>query len=793
MTCTATQTDINSASTAALSAALGVDSPVAQRVVGFRPYLAVKDLLVVQGIGADKLNQIVSGGHACAAIPSTPPPAPSPCATTDKVDLQSATADDIARVTGVNKNAAAAIVAARPFATLRHVTPERVPGVGKGTLDTVVGKSCLTPQPVTDNKATWRWAYPAYATTVTRDQYSLVVPAGVIDAASGAWTSVTPTSAPDVPILLPSDPAADLHIWGNWADGTDKVTVTLPPPSDLDQLPSDKSWTPLLKHIHDDGTGDTVLPTVDANTGLLSTQTTSLSKWSTFYALTDTVFGTFLSARFPAPSCSSPWTQQSGTSDYAAPNQPTHVVIKDSQLNLPGNHPTPVGFLIKHCVQAAPGPGTGTPPYVPARTVLLDNSGAVYTVRDGANNSTVSLDPVNTLTYFTNTATAITSLTAPSNAVLFAPGDRIAIDTPAGTHGDTLVQPSALLSIERGAIDALIGGAFSGLSSLDGNDQAKLLSQIGVIGGCVKDAIPTIQQSSAAAEAAAIAKALYSCVMTDNRLATLLDLAFQAVARADSHLTVAQADKLGKGLKGVEEANKFLALANFASNVIDIDTVELTKSDFGADHYRPAPAVDAEGRPVQAICVLNPDSVAPSVDEQCQADYYSALFSSPTGGGGDSGLLEGYINQDAQQHSWLITDPDTTIHDIANGNDYICLAQAGYPVRFDTGLSGLQGFTHSSDPAACSAPKKDITPQLMEANLVNAQGGDTNTIRLLRSASTGDVYLYKGHGQLSKVLGSDQLKCWATGTHKYMAYDYVTNADLAQFDYHPEYVDYCVS
>jgi hypothetical protein len=68
-------------------------------MISLRPYLAVSDLLVVQGIGVDKLRQIQASGRGCATPLGTPPPAPSPCSSKNTVDLQSATADQVARTT----------------------------------------------------------------------------------------------------------------------------------------------------------------------------------------------------------------------------------------------------------------------------------------------------------------------------------------------------------------------------------------------------------------------------------------------------------------------------------------------------------------------------------------------------------------------------------------------------------------------------------------------------------------------------------------------------------------------
>ena len=224
MVCAPGQTDINFAADAELRAALAVDTPIAQRVVALRPYLAVSDLSVVEGIGPDRLRAIVASRRACATPTSTPPPSAQACQD-DRVDLQSASQIELTSRLMISKPTAARLIAARPYAAMEHVTPERVGGVGKGTLEYVVSRSCLTPSPVRTATASWRWAYRSHDTTVTRDDFALRVPAGVLDT-SGAWLSITDRSAS--PLRGVEGPNADFRIWGDWADGTEQVHATLP-------------------------------------------------------------------------------------------------------------------------------------------------------------------------------------------------------------------------------------------------------------------------------------------------------------------------------------------------------------------------------------------------------------------------------------------------------------------------------------------------------------------------------------------------------------------------------------
>lgn len=247
MICSSGQVDINHASAGQLMSALALSRPVADRVVGARPYLQPSDLLVVEGIGADKLRPILSARTACATPTTTPPPAIRPCID-GRVDLQSATVDELAVRLRLSRPVAQRIVDARPFATPAHVTPERVPGVGKGELAAVVKASCLTPSPVRTDTTSWRWAYQSHTTMISRGDYMLTVPSGVLDQA-GAWGSVTPLAGSGIPL---EGPTADFTIHGPWADGTQTVDVTLPVDPDLVPL-ADAGFRPVtINHGKDD-------------------------------------------------------------------------------------------------------------------------------------------------------------------------------------------------------------------------------------------------------------------------------------------------------------------------------------------------------------------------------------------------------------------------------------------------------------------------------------------------------------------------------------------------------------
>ena len=237
MICEPGQVDLNFASSSELASSLRLSEPIVQRLILRRPYLAPRDLGVVEGIGPERLQAIVLSDLTCATPPSTPPPALEACASRGKIDLQSASVNDLRSRLTLSEPVAARLVRARPFASMGHVTPERVPGVGKGILDSVIARSCLTPAPVRTASASFRWAYANIQTTVQRDGFSLTVPPGVLDI-SGAWASASPKDQSPIPL---DGPVANFHIWGQWADGSQRVHVGLPVDPELPVLPGFES------------------------------------------------------------------------------------------------------------------------------------------------------------------------------------------------------------------------------------------------------------------------------------------------------------------------------------------------------------------------------------------------------------------------------------------------------------------------------------------------------------------------------------------------------------------------
>lgn len=247
MKCTAQQVDLNHASRASLAGALGLDptydADVVTSIIGTRPHNGLEDLLLASGMGSgrlDKVDQrsicstpILNGGSG-----EVPELNPDYCIPGDgRVDVNADSVDRIAAKLPSKQFPAPQPVAARiverrdrlPFPNLDHVAV--VNGVGPGNLAKIRSTLCLTPAPtVTTTPAGQRYTALIYrdaGVQLTMDtaagRFGLAVPAGVLD---GPAAFATITDVAELTALTP--PAADMHIWGPWAGGGDRVYVTTP-------------------------------------------------------------------------------------------------------------------------------------------------------------------------------------------------------------------------------------------------------------------------------------------------------------------------------------------------------------------------------------------------------------------------------------------------------------------------------------------------------------------------------------------------------------------------------------
>lgn len=787
MTCSEGQTDVNAASAKELMAAFSLDSAVAVRVVGFRPYVAVSDLLVVQGIGADKLRQIEAGGRGCATPSGTPPPAPSPCASIHRVDLQSATADQVSRTTGVSKSAAERVVAARPFATLRHVTPERVPGVGKGILDTIASRSCLTPQPVRDARTSWRWAYPAYPTTVSRDGYALTAPASVIDATSGAWLSIKPLPTPT---SLPGRayPRADFHIHGAWSGprasgiAPDEVLATVPAASFAGDF-SPAEYTPYFKHISPDGVsggGENVYDgnkvSVDASTGAVTASVSSLSvgEWAVraLNYLVEPAEGVLFGNRFPAPTCSGEWPQRSNTASYDSPAG-ARADLTGALLNLPGNVPPLGGFLIKHCVQDGEG-ATGYEGGSDVRTVLRNTSGTVQQLKRYTGDIKVAEQERSSSFPDANVVEYLVTNILTDGKIYLAPGKTGMADVPAGTMGAAQMQPDRLRSLLKIGGDKTLGVIFDSLSANQMYSDPAIRDWLFQTFSCTYNGYNALTSENGFANSSRdFAFALYRCFDYEGIYALIED--WMRGQLASGALDGADSIRIHRNLEKMREVFKWIEFGQIAVDATDSAMWgSLPDSPILIEHYAAKPTRDDVGRLIQPACIAR-YLYTWRIDASCQDAAYSQQ-EQPTGGGGDTGLPLGRMIRDTAGHAWLVTNSDQKMHPVADGGTYICLSKH-YAIDWGVDAAGLDSYQEASgsegDNATCDgsrSPTRRIT-----------SNDAPDLLAVLRIDDGPESWIVLG-GNRWPIPSGSEFECWVNPQYRANievdVYDFVTRAEL---------------
>ena len=678
MTCGTGQTDINKAPVAELQSALGVDTPTATRVVSWRPYLQPKDLAVVEGIGPAKLALILAMHNTCATPTQYPPPAPNPCVDS-RVDLASTTVDEIVTRFGVSKPIAQRIVDGRPYASLRHITPERVPGVGKGTLDAVVAKSCLTPAPVRSAENSWRWAYASQTTTVVRDKYALTVPAGVVDT-TGGWASITPIdrsvtdTTPDGPLVTGDQPTADFHVWADWMGGGDAVTVQLPEDPILDGNPG---WVPFLIHTKSDGSVETFHDTTavwDHAAGTVSAAETSLSDTSSSSYLPswllEKALGVLFGIRTTDPTCAAPWTQQGETAWYEDPVWGDLAYLDSYMLHLPGKPSLLGSYPFKHCLTSVGSEGSAV------RLKLRNNTGSIEVVRP-VGGSTVGKEPDNSLIdddLYGLLITTVGGQLKPGTKFL-APGETAYFDTPMSAERNVDAKPdraaTAIYYLLKDGLepltDKVLGGKQMSAGTFDKlNDMVDCISStLGLVGGSGEDTILALPRTGT------------HCVPSDLIASQRSDLS-ASLWNGVPGINYTQA--FGN-LKQVDRFLLWFKVTDLAMTAVDtIAWSGLPDTTVRVEHWPAKPTVDSHGFPVQASC-LTPDYSTHtwSLNETCQSVFWSTS-STPPPGSGEVGTAypPAVILRSSSGNSLYVFGPDGhpgTTYLITTGASYVCLAK----------------------------------------------------------------------------------------------------------------------
>jgi competence ComEA-like helix-hairpin-helix protein len=142
--CSQDQIDINSATAKELEKLTGIGPTYAQRIIDSRTFQSLDELTKVNGIGPATLNKIKEQGLACVISTDEiktettetielPPESIESIPT--KIDLNTATAKELEKITSVGPSTAQAIIDSRPFTSLEDLL--KVRGIGPTTLEKI--------------------------------------------------------------------------------------------------------------------------------------------------------------------------------------------------------------------------------------------------------------------------------------------------------------------------------------------------------------------------------------------------------------------------------------------------------------------------------------------------------------------------------------------------------------------------------------------------------------------------------------------------------------------------------
>lgn len=131
--------DLNTATSEQLQEIPGVGPSMAEKIIAGRPYRSVNDLRNVPGIGEAKFANMaplvrVGNQTGAAVVAAGAPPAPSASSGT-RINLNSATPEQLDALPGVGPSMVQKIIAGRPYSSVEDL--DRVAGIGPALIEKI--------------------------------------------------------------------------------------------------------------------------------------------------------------------------------------------------------------------------------------------------------------------------------------------------------------------------------------------------------------------------------------------------------------------------------------------------------------------------------------------------------------------------------------------------------------------------------------------------------------------------------------------------------------------------------
>ncbi len=767
MKCAAGQIDINHASLSDLMSGFKVklNKVVGQGIIDLRPWLQPQELDAVHGIDRGLLKQILASNQACATPDSTPPYSADACTTASTVDIQAATVDELIGRLSLSAATAQAIVAARPFGTLKLLNRDRfngLPGIHAG----FEAKLCLTPSPVRTDTQSFRWAYASQTTTVQRDKFQLQVPPNVLNA-TGGWASITPqiTPTPDIPGT--AWPSADFHISAPWGGGGKTVKVTLAKDPALAEF--GPGYEPYIAHWDspDRSSGEEIAGSdlmVNAADGTVTAAVTHLSFLDSLSRLIQwpvEILGNLLGGRFLAPSCNVAWNLETQSGDWFQNGARVHLT--GANLNLPGNVVLPTGFPIKHCVESADGSTNAT-------LRMLNNTRTMASLTAVAGTPDLGLVNIGGDALSFLMARVTEQLT--HHPVAY-PGGEVTATVPVGSAAAVRMKPSFWLTVLWAALD--ISPVHDFIDKVTTVPVLKTL--VSVSANCALTAIGVAQIDSSTTPQGfgeTLKSVLQDCIHAK--------VFWNAVAAALKAGVISSdlANGVASTLDKLSRYNLWVDIAKLGFTGADLLIAAAggnAAATVSIQHFAAKPVFDAHGHTVQAQC-LRANGFGWTLDQGCQDTLYFESSHPPTGsGGGTTGLPTGYILRAPNGAATFYNADAKTSQSISDGTTYLCLARH-YAVDWAPNFSLYPGTIIVSPSASCTdqSDTRPIAPRKLPLNAT-----------ILRQADGTAWVIYDGVHRFHISSGSE-FQCWVSpppGVIKFYVWDQVDASLVNQFSVDP--------